>query len=56
MRLTDNREKVNPVYDPRTSDPLSEECGQTVKQTHAREYIKWGNVKGIPVRSKGGRS
>jgi hypothetical protein len=54
--ITDNREKVNPVYDPEFTT-LFPRMWSNREANHAREYIKWGNVKGTPVEVKvGGRA
>ncbi len=46
--VTDKREKVIPVYDPRFTTIFPRMWDQSENRFEA-EYIKWGNVKGVPV-------
>lgn len=46
--ITDKREKVIPVYDPRFTTIFPRMWDQSEPRFEA-EYIKWGNVKGVPV-------
>jgi len=46
--ITDKREKVIPVYDPRFVT-LFPRMWSGLEEQHIREYNRWGNVKGIPV-------
>ncbi|MCK9423012.1 MAG: DUF2723 domain-containing protein [Bacteroidales bacterium] len=46
--ITDNREKVIPVYDPRFTTLFPRMWDQS-EPRFASEYIRWGNVKGVPV-------
>ncbi len=46
--ITDKREKAIPVYDSRFTTLFPRMWDQT-ESRFAREYIKWGNVKGIPI-------
>ncbi|MEI7983314.1 MAG: DUF2723 domain-containing protein, partial [Bacteroidota bacterium] len=46
--ISDNREKVNPVYDPRFTTIFPRMWDQS-EPRFASEYIRWGKVKGVPV-------
>ncbi len=46
--VTDKREKVIPVYDKRFTTIFPRMWDQT-ESRFAAEYIRWGNVKGVPV-------
>ena len=46
--ITDKREKVIPVYDPRFTTIFPRMWDQSEPRL-AEEYIRWGHVKGIPV-------
>ena len=53
--ITDKHEGVNPVYDPAFTT-LFPRMWSNREARHAKEYIRWGRVKGIPVEVKtGGR-
>ncbi|MCX6286991.1 MAG: DUF2723 domain-containing protein [Bacteroidetes bacterium] len=47
--VTDKREKVEPVYDPRFTT-IFPRMWSNREARHAREYMKWGNVQGFPVQ------
>jgi len=47
--ISDKREKVEPVYDP-SFTTIFPRMWSNREPRHAREYIKWGNVKGRPVQ------
>jgi MFS family permease len=46
--ITDKREKVIPVYDPRFTTVFPRMWSNR-EGRHISEYKKWGNVKGVPV-------
>jgi len=46
--ITDKREKVIPVYDPRFVT-LFPRMWSGIEEQHATEYKRWGEVKGIPL-------
>ncbi|MCX6284496.1 MAG: DUF2723 domain-containing protein [Bacteroidetes bacterium] len=47
--ITDKREKVEPVYDPRFTT-IFPRMWSNREARHAREYIKWGGIQGVPVQ------
>ena len=51
--ITDKREKVIPVFDPRFTTIFPRMWDQS-EGRFAREYVRWGNVKGVPVEVNGG--
>ncbi|MCX6305143.1 MAG: DUF2723 domain-containing protein [Bacteroidetes bacterium] len=46
--ITDKREKVTPVYDPRFTTIFPRMWDQS-EPRFEDEYVKWGHVKGVPV-------
>ncbi len=47
--ITDKKEKVEPVYDPRFTT-IFPRMWSNREARHAREYVKWGNIQGVPVQ------
>ncbi len=47
--IKDKREKVNPVYDPRFVTIFPRMWSQQ-EERHARDYERWGRVKGVPLK------
>ncbi|MCX6281850.1 MAG: DUF2723 domain-containing protein [Bacteroidetes bacterium] len=51
--ITDKKEKVEPVYDSRFTT-LFPRMWSNREGRHAREYVRWGNVHGVPVQVQRG--
>jgi len=51
--ITDNREKVIPVYDPRFTTLFPRMWDQS-EPRFEEEYIRWGHVKGVPLEVQNG--
>ncbi|MCX6241866.1 MAG: DUF2723 domain-containing protein [Bacteroidetes bacterium] len=47
--ISDKKEKVEPVYDPGFTT-IFPRMWSNREARHAKEYIKWGNVQGVPVQ------
>lgn len=50
--VTDKREKVIPVYDPRFTTIFPRMWDQS-EARFEKEYIRWGRVKGVPIQVEG---
>jgi hypothetical protein len=50
--ITDKRENVIPVFDPRFTTIFPRMWDQS-EARFENEYIRWGNVKGVPIRVEG---
>ncbi|HNW76340.1 MAG TPA: DUF2723 domain-containing protein [Bacteroidales bacterium] len=50
--ITDKRENFVPVYDPRFTT-IFPRMWANMEERYAKEYIRWGNVKGVPLEVQG---
>ena len=51
--ISDKREKVNPVYDQKFTT-IFPRMWSNRETRHARDYVKWGHVQGVPVQVQTG--
>jgi len=47
--ISDKKENVEPVYDPKFTT-IFPRMWSNRETRHAREYVKWGNVQGVPMQ------
>jgi hypothetical protein len=51
--ITDKKEKINPVYDPRFTTVFPR-MWANMEQRYIDDYKRWGKVQGVPVEVQGG--